>query len=117
MPVKVVYNACFGGFGLSKKAMERLRELGVPGIDHEMEIHDECFKDYPSMGGSYRSDQLPRHDARLVQVVEELGEDACGNLSDLRVVELVGRSYIIDDYDGNESVVEPADMNWVIVEE
>jgi hypothetical protein len=25
---KVVYNACFGGFGLSKKAIEMLAEMG-----------------------------------------------------------------------------------------
>ncbi len=110
MKVKVVYNSCYGGFGLSKLALERLAQLGV--AEAQVALDRE-----PSVMGSYYLDRdLPRHDPRLVQVVEELGEKACGPFADLQVATLSGNRYIIDEYDGNESVQEPDDINWIIVE-
>lgn len=32
MDLKVVLNKKYGGYGLSKRAMDRLEELGCPGI-------------------------------------------------------------------------------------
>jgi len=87
MTNKVVYNACFGGFGLSDEAEARYAELS--GSD-----------------GGYQS----RHDPILVRVVEELGEAASGNL---RIAEIEGSIYRIDEYDGSESVETPDSYDWV----
>ena len=91
---KIVYNACFGGFGLSETAWERYRELG----GQETSRYD-----------------INRADPVLVQVVEELGDAANTRFSDLRITELpVGTKYRIDEYDGNESVCTIDDYEWSI---
>jgi hypothetical protein len=94
MGTKVVYNACFGGFTLSPKAENRLEELG---------LHCDYYR------------KICRHDHRLVQVVEELGEEANGSFSRLAIVELKGDRYRIDEYDGNETVQEPEGLDWIQV--
>jgi len=96
---KVVYNACFGGFGLSEKAIARLTELGV---------HFECKHEY-----AY---EVSRHNPLLVQVVEELGDEASGEYSDLRIAEITSQFYQIDEYDGSESVLTPENMSWTKIE-
>jgi hypothetical protein len=92
---KVVINACFGGFGLSNKAVARLRELG---LEFQLEW------------------DIPRHHPLLVQVVEELGEKASGSHAKLEVVEINSNLYKIDEYDGLESVSTPKDhAGWISV--
>ncbi len=102
--IKVVYNACYGGFGLSKKATLLLQSMGVEEIDIEY---------------GYLPYEFPRHDPRLVQVVEALGEEANGPHAKLEIWTLSGNKYRIDEYDGNESVSEPEDVvhEWVTVNE
>jgi hypothetical protein len=90
---KVVYNACYGGFGLSDVAKARYAELT----------------------GSFPDYGLSRHDAALVQVVEELGEAASDFGGKLMIEEIQGSLYRIDEYDGYESVQVPDDVDWVQV--
>jgi hypothetical protein len=102
--VKVVYNSCFGGFGLSAKALAELSALKeAMGIEFDPD--------------DYRYGELPRHDPDLVAVVEKLGGEASGRFADLRVKELAGKRYRIDEYDGAETVMEPYDYEWIVVEE
>jgi hypothetical protein len=97
--VKVVYNACFGRFGLSDKAVEYLREKhGMHGSAYALGL------------------ALARHDPRLVEVVEALGTAASGMSADLKIGEISGTQYRIDEYDGNESIDTPGDLCWVEVE-
>lgn len=110
--IKVVYNACFGGFSLSRKAAERLAELGYEEAATAIE---EQSKQKSFFGEQYSFYDLPRHDSRLVQVVEELGEAASGNFAELKVAKIKGLRYRIDEYDGNESVQTPNDIEWIIV--
>lgn len=98
---------------MSKKAAERLLELGDPSMAAEIKMWEE--HDMRISRDHYRT-ELPRHDARLVQVVEELGDEASGSCARLDILEIDGDRYIIDEYDGMESVVEPIDIDWVIVE-
>ena len=92
---KVVINSCYGGFGLSDKARERLKELGLE------------FK--------WQYD-IPRHHPLLVQVVEELGEEASDHYAKLKVEEINSNLYKIDEYDGLESVLTPNDnAGWISV--
>ena len=58
--------------------------------------------------GSYWSSRAtPRDDKFLLQVVDEMGEDANGRYAKLRVVEIPDEvEWEIDEYDGSESVHE-----------
>ena len=95
---KIVYNACYGGFGLSHKAEVRYRELsGDPNAER------------PDIWAIERDDPI------LVRVVEELGEEANDSFSDLQIVDLpAGALWRIDEYDGNESVKTMNDYNWKV---
>lgn len=139
---KVVYNACYGGFSLSKEAVQRYWE--IKGQQVWIEDDKEC----PSLGlwtvwlvppeerlvknenwNSISMDEriaynrahskqtwygrnVDRHDPVLVQVVEELGDKANGEYAKLRIAEVSG-AYRIDEYDGNESVMTANDYNWI----
>jgi hypothetical protein len=93
---KIVYNSCYGGFGLSEKAINRYWELkGEKGPEY------------------WYTGDLDRTDPILVQVVEELAEESNGAFSDLRIEELeAGTRYRIEEYDGFETVETEDTMNW-----
>lgn len=95
---KIVYNACYGGFGLSQKAIDRYWEIKgepLPKDWWDMDVH--------------------RTDPILVQVVEELGEGANARCADLKIRELKkGTIYRIDEYDGNESIVTQDEYEWSV---
>ena len=89
--MKVVINACFGGFGLSKTAKQWLRDRGMT----EDEVYDLRWED------SERANPL------LVECVETLGRKADGDCAELVVVEIPDDvEWEIDEYDGRESVEE-----------
>jgi len=51
--------------------------------------------------------ELHRTDPLLIQVIEELGEQADGTCAKLKIVEIPdGVDYVIDEYDGNETIHE-----------
>jgi hypothetical protein len=86
--MKVVINACFGGFGLSNEAIRRIRDL--KGITKDIDIWG-----------------IDRSDPALVQVIEELGKAVNGSYADLRVVEIPDDvEWHIHEYDGLEHVAE-----------
>jgi len=97
---KIVYNGCYGGFGLSDKAVARYWELkGLPVHDAftRFDIEDD------------------RADPILVQVVEELGEDAGDVFSYLQIREIPeGTLYRIDEYDGKETVMTQDEYTWKV---
>ena len=108
MSIKVVYNACYGGFSISRACAERMATLG----------NKEALELLGNPHGFYGYlKDTPRHDPVLVQAVEELGDDACGSSAALSIHKLSGRKYIIDEYDGSESVVEPEDIKWIEVKQ
>jgi len=91
---KIVYNRCYGGFGLSKAAWERYVELG---------------------GKAESEYDVSRTDPILVQVVEELGMDADGEYAELAIADVpAGTKYRIDEYDGFESVRTIDDYDWSV---
>lgn len=80
--MKVVINRCYGGFGLSEKAM---KFLGV----------DSSWPD------------ITRNDPKLAECVEKLGEEANGVYAELKVVEIPDDvNWEIGEYDGLEWVEE-----------
>jgi len=83
---KVVLNNCYGGFGLSDKALELIakRKNTTDRISHW---------------------GLERDDEDLIAVVEELGTEAEGHCAELIILEFdEGIEYTISEYDGSESI-------------
>lgn len=131
--MKVAINACFGGFGLSRKATRMLaarkgREcywfsggLNKPYVRDDDDAKDSLFAtafDVPEVPQEpsnewykehslYLLNELPRDDADLIAVIEELGDGANGSCARLRIVEIPdGVEWEIDEYDGNEHIAE-----------
>ena len=112
---KVVYNRPFGGFSISQSCCEWLAERGVQDcIDQIASAQDGNRSSYFEVD-DFRWDGH-RHDALLVMAVEELGSEvASGRAAHLEVRELKGNKYIIREYDGRESVIEPHNIKWIEV--
>lgn len=147
--MKLVINSCFGGFYLSPKALKRYLELkgknvyfykqtkyeyrdGIvefTKIDNIDSIKNYLFIictdiDYGKVTNTYPSEissgcQIKRNDRHLIQVVEELGEEANTTISRLTIVEIEnGRRYKIDEYYGYESIeYRDIDDEWELAED
>lgn len=88
------------------------KDFGKSFNDYKQEHDDHYVSAYIEVEGS-----CPRHDPELVKTVEDLGSEANGSHAHLKIKELKGNRYVIDEYDGSERVVEPDDINWITVEE
>jgi len=109
--MKVVYNATYGGFGLSKEAVELfLTRIDVPKDEiikdsRSIKISKETYnnlnqdaKKYFTNGYSENDDgyyfeeyMIPRHHPVLVSVVQDLGsKKSSGNYADLRIYNTKG---------------------------
>lgn len=134
--MKIVINKCFGGFGLSDKAIEMVMKRKGLGcyrykqtkyrFESGVEEYIRCEKfDDDAMFTYYQTEDLgekinhlpnethwyygnlDRTDVDLIAVVEELGEEAGGRFASLRVVEIPDDVvWEIDDYDGIETIHE-----------
>ena len=118
---KIVINNCYGGFRLPFKAVAYIFDNMSQEEKHEMKKGYNREKDESDSWNiknhiAYNIENLPRHHKLLVKAVEDFGINASGEFSYLEVVEIKGDSYMIKEYDGFESIVEPKDMEWVKVE-
>ena len=141
---KIVYNACYGGFGLSEEAMFRYAELigiklyvernsllttywKVPeeeraalGILTSEQFREASMEARHNSNWAYTNNTLSdrdisRSDPILIQIVEELGERASGLCAQLEIEELPpGTLYRIDKYDGSERVVTQNGYDWSV---
>ena len=100
MMTKIVYNACYGGFGISAQAIDRYWEIkGESRPDPEHWWYGDVKRDDPI----------------LAQVVEELGEGANGSHAYLNICEIPkGTLYRIEEYDGMENVVTQDGYEWSV---
>ena len=90
----VVINDCYGGFGLSERALVEYKRMA--GITN----NDFCER------------EIARDDPYLVKIVKELGSSANGPYSNLKIVEIPGDiEWFIQEYDGAEWVAE-AHRTW-----
>ena len=106
---KIVINSRHGGFGLSDKAMLRYAEIKGLNLVSETDEYDLTHFYVDSVDGDnyFYEDEISRDDPALVQVVEELGDDAAGRYSELRIVEIPDDvEWHIAEYDGLEHVAE-----------
>ena len=126
---KIVFNADFGGASLSDKAVERYAEIkGITLYKGEQSFFGGTHNYYLcsvdvyntlsdlEKNNFYFSDRdifRDRTDPVLIQVIEELGEEANGSSADLQIAELpAGTQYHIHEYDGSETVMTPDDYEW-----
>lgn len=101
---KIVYSDSFCGFSISRKAYEKLKAMKSKAVLGKSKLEAE--------------NSIARHDPDLVKVVEELGAEAqdCDmpRLA-LAIHTITGNRYMIKEYDGLETVIEPDDIDWIIV--
>ena len=105
--MKKIKNDCYGGCIISEKAARRYCELKGINYDKDWE------KDYSVYG-------IKRTDPVLIQVVEELGKEANGFCSRLKIEEIPNGSYYrISEYDGWEEIIlkEKEPYKWELAEE
>ena len=134
--MKIVVNRCYGGFGLSDKAIEMI--MNRKGLDCFRYIqtkyrHSDGAEEYTKCGACdgditfvyhltedlgekifkipnekfWYYGNLDRTDADLIAVVEELGKEANGSFASLEVVDIPDDvNWEIDDYDGIETIHE-----------
>lgn len=89
--MKIVFNNCYGGFGLSEQAIQELNKR--KGTAYAYEGYDDV---------NYT---ISRADADLVAVVETLKEAASDKYAELAIAEVPDGAYWeIDEYDGWEAV-------------
>jgi hypothetical protein len=107
---KIVYNACYGGFSLSREAVEMLAVIGDQGAI-------KALTREPAHSGYYIFAPFnERYNKNLVTVVEALGNKASGRYANLCIAEIEGDKYNIQEYDGFETVITPASYSWVTVD-
>ena len=128
---KVVINRCWGGFGLSHKALQRIHDLDPTLISRPIDkvysdskrreedltmwrehlkdpskqeyYHSYCFTPDEKFVLSYVCAGLRRDNPVLVQVVEELGVEANGACARLEIEEISDcEDFYIEDNDGKE---------------
>lgn len=114
---KIVVNGCYGGFGLSEAAIIRYAEIkginlvkitSTYGEGDDAWTNEHYAIDGIDDGDHYFSvHEIDRTDPALVQVVEELKEEADDWAASLRIADVPdGVKWYIDDYDGIETVRE-----------
>lgn len=94
MKHKIAINKDYGGFCLSNKAVQWLKQHGA--------CLDENFK---------------RHDPLLIKCIETLGKEVNTDYSNIGIVEIDGNQYRICEYDGAEWVETPDSIEWVTIKE
>ena len=130
---KVAYNGSYGGFGLSDEAVKWLEQnareevkefLAAERVRATESRKTDKWAKFSTvedlMGGAlmydFQEDGMRRHDPDLIRVIEALGTKAGSKYSDLEIAEISGRAYRINEYDGLETISEPADYNWIIID-
>jgi len=127
---EVVVNRCFGGFGLSHKAVMRYAELkgmklfvelddiakqvykeraviGNPELIHHYWTKENRTKDDDVNDYYFSVSDIKRDDPTLIQVIRELGKEANGMHATLEIVSIPDDvDWEISEYDGSESVEE-----------
>jgi hypothetical protein len=115
--MKVAINTCFGGFGISNEAFEKLLDrkgIAFDKVPAKFKFRDAEF-DYYKAGVEQCDDTYisehdfyeQRNDPDLLAVIEEMGRAADGWASELKIVEVPDDvKWHIHEYDGMEHVAE-----------
>lgn len=144
--MKVVINTCYGGFGLSPKALKRYLELkgqevwfyqqtkykfldgetiyecidvnDIKGLFWYASLENEgnTIDHFPKK--TFDKYDIERNDPILVRVVEEMDKESYGDCARLSIVDIEpGTWYKITEYDGYESIeYRDFDNEWLLAE-
>jgi hypothetical protein len=112
--MEIVISNQYGGFGVSRVAMERMAELGSQEALIEIAQNEEWKADASGNWHEYDSymREVARNDPYLLTAVKELGKAASGCHANLVIMEVDSRApWYLHEYDGNESIQQfnPAD--------
>lgn len=140
--MKVAYNACFGGFGLSLKAStEYAKRKGITltwykqveyshrdGVNrYEKVTPDYCesfdlcasikdlgssVEEIPNECFYYESFDEKRTDKDLISIIEDMGEEANGIFADLKISEIPDGAIYEIDYYDGNEIVVPPRQTW-----
>lgn len=130
---KIVINNCFGGFCLSNEGIKYFAKLKgiqelyfykeesgeIQKVDEEsssflvtpltIDIGEKPTYEeyYKAIDHYYYSPEFKRDDLDLIKTIDDLGEKASGDFSNLKIVEIPDDvEWQIEEYDGNEWVAE-----------
>ena len=114
MTTKLVINEGCGGFGLSLKCVKYMAERDHHEAQRMLKNHEAQPRTAVS-GDEYFIETYEghRHDPLLVEAVEALGREAEDDVAELVIKEIEGTKYLIKEYDGWETLVEPDDIDWI----
>jgi hypothetical protein len=115
--MKVVINRCFGGFGISNQAFEKLLDRKGIAFDRVEPEEGRSFigasyynAGYAGIDEHYLSDYdmtQDRADPDLIAVIEQMGKEANSWAADIAIVEIPDDvKWHIHEYDGLEHVAE-----------
>lgn len=97
--MKIVINSCYGGFGLSREALDMY--CAEKGLDPGE--WNRIWKFYANI--NHRD--IARDDDVLIRIVECLGAKANGECADLKIVEIPDDvNWYVEEYDGFEHIAE-----------
>lgn len=104
---KIVYNPRYGGFGISKKALEFL----IKNEHKESNALNAMMNLYQGVDAQFNYDSyniddcISRSDPLLVKAVEVLGPESYGTGSKLMIEEVPDNVHVkIEEYDGFETI-------------
>ena len=102
---KVVINACYGPFSISRQAAEFMAKRGNARAKAMLADKGTTWYGFGSVDGF--EDEFERDCPDLVAAVERLGRKANGKYAELRVVDVPDDvEWEISEYDGYEHVAE-----------
>jgi hypothetical protein len=118
--VKVVLNSKRdGAFGLSLDGKRRFLELSGFNYIEQINKYGNLSFYYLNPDNNenieFNEDTIDRNNIYLVQIVEEMGENANAEYASLKIVSLLkGTIYYIDELDGYEYIIQENTIKWKI---
>jgi len=122
MSQKIVINTCYGGYGLSRKAVMRYAELkGIELQPYISDFYKKIYGEYATLDNpeiyinymtiperkNFNPKDIERNDLDLIKVIEELGKEANDKFSLLEIIEIPDNvDWEITEYDGVETIHE-----------
>jgi hypothetical protein len=108
---EIVINTRYGGFSLSRRAIEYARQKGYRWALECPIYAGEKYTDGSVYDGTFNNTFFPdvsRDNPELIEVVKTLGTKANGDSASLKIVEIPddAKDWYIDEYDGKEVIRE-----------